>query len=222
MVSGSIADGDTLSEEFYSDGEYVYMRSKNSNYRVSVIPIKEKSFKDYLPLILILALILVLIVLAGYIYLRHPEIIPAFVGAVKERFEKNGKQESNAPKNDGSHLEMLMMVDESSANALISDSIAKSLISSEKDSVETQGKRHATVNVDTICEAFSAGDTVDINRMKEKGIIPNDSFTVKVLARGVMDKPLTVMANSFSMGAVKMIALTGGEAKRVRSTKTDK
>jgi ribosomal protein L15 len=58
--------------------------------------------------------------------------------------------------------------------------------------------------------------------MKEKGLIPKDSFTVKVLARGVIDKPLTVLANSFSICAVKMIALTGGEAKRVRSTKTDK
>jgi ribosomal protein L18E len=191
------------------------MRSRNGNYRVSVIPIREKGFADYLPLILILLLLFVLITLGVYIYLRHPEIIPAFVGAIKERFEKNSKQESNVPKNDGSHLEMLMMVDESCANALISDSIAKSLISNVKDSIVTNGKSHAIVNIDTISETFSSGDTVDINKMKEKGLIPKDSFTVKVLARGVIDKPLTVYANDFSPSAVKMIALTGGKAVKV-------
>ena len=50
--------------------------------------------------------------------------------------------------------------------------------------------------------------------MKDKGIIPRDAKYVKVLARGIIDKPINIIANSFSLSAVKMIALTGGSARR--------
>jgi ribosomal protein L15 len=54
--------------------------------------------------------------------------------------------------------------------------------------------------------------------MKDKGIIPSDAKYVKVLARGIIDKPINIIANSFSLSAVKMIALTGGSAKRAPTT----
>ena len=58
---------------------------------------------------------------------------------------------------------------------------------------------------------------MDINLLKEKTLIPYDTGYLKVLARGVIDKPLTVYADDFSLQAVKMIALTGGEAVRART-----
>ena len=116
-------------------------------------------------------------------------------------------------------LETLLAVDESYANNLISDQVAKSLIAEDVTVVETDGKRRCILNLDTISESFSAGETVSINDFKRKGLIPSDARYVKILARGVIDKPITILANSFSLPAVKMIALTGGSAKRVRTVK---
>ena len=58
--------------------------------------------------------------------------------------------------------------------------------------------------------------------MKEKGLIGKDVLYIKVLGAGVIDKPLHVSANAFSLSAVKMIALTGGTAKKARSIKIKK
>ena len=43
-----------------------------------------------------------------------------------------------------------------------------------------------------------------------------------MLARGIIDKPLYVYANDFSLAAVKMIALTGGKAIKVNTTQRNK
>ncbi len=39
---------------------------------------------------------------------------------------------------------------------------------------------------------------------------------VKILARGVMTKRLTVIADKFSLQAVKMITLAGGHAEQIK------
>jgi ribosomal protein L15 len=97
--------------------------------------------------------------------------------------------------------------------------MAKSLLEESDVSVETTGKGRASVNVDKISESFSAGYTVDINSMKEKGLIGKDTLSVKVLAGGIIDKPLFVRANSFSAASVKMIALTGGHAYKTKTSR---
>ncbi len=106
------------------------------------------------------------------------------------------------------------------ADSLISNSLAKSLIRRE-ESVVTDGKRRGIVNVDTLSRSFSSGERVDINALKSHSLIPYDTGYIKVLARGVIDKPLFVYANDFSLSAVKMIALTGGRAVKV-ATETKK
>ena len=106
----------------------------------------------------------------------------------------------------------LLVTDEAHASALISDAGAKSLLRKSEVKIKTRGDKRAVVNIDVISAVFKSGERVDINSMKEKGLIPEDCAYVKVLARGVIDKPLTVTANSFSLAAVKMIALTGGKA----------
>ena len=69
--------------------------------------------------------------------------------------------------------------------------------------------------MDTISDSFAQGDRVDVNSLKEKGLVTPETAYIKVLARGSIDKALSVYANDFSLSAVKMIALTGGEAKKV-------
>ena len=70
----------------------------------------------------------------------------------------------------------------------------------------------AIVNLSAINDAFSAGDTVTIESLKEKGLIPSKAQRVKILANGKLDKSLDIEADSFSVQAVKMITLTGGTA----------
>jgi ribosomal protein L15 len=75
---------------------------------------------------------------------------------------------------------------------------------------EYHGTKKAEINIDTISACFSAGDKVTLNTLKEKGLVSRQAGSVKILARGRLDKPLTVVAQKFSVAAVKMIAMTGG------------
>ena len=79
---------------------------------------------------------------------------------------------------------------------------------------QTSGKK-GIINIDTLSANFAAGDLVTLDKLKEKGLAPRNIGQLKVLARGVLDKPLTVEAQDFSLDAVKMIVLTGGHAKRI-------
>lgn len=117
------------------------------------------------------------------------------------------------------NVENALRIDRERADDLITDSLAKDLLTKNYGTVETDGTKKRIINVDTLSENFSSGDTVDVNILKSKSLIPYDTAYIKVLARGIIDKPLKVYANDFSLSAIKMIALTGGEAIRVISVK---
>ena len=111
-------------------------------------------------------------------------------------------------------------VDVQRADDLITDGMARGLFRAGREVIRTYGYRRSIVNVDTLSEHFEAGERVDVNILKYKCLIPYDTGYLKILARGVLDKPLTVYATDFSLPAVKMIALTGGEAHKVRTEHT--
>ena len=108
-------------------------------------------------------------------------------------------------------------VDASTADALITDALAEALVMAEERVIYTEGSRHGVINVDTLSAAFAPGEEVDINRLKKKKLIAQDVGYLKVLSRGSIDKPLTVYADDFSLGAIKMIALTGGRTFHVKT-----
>lgn len=108
------------------------------------------------------------------------------------------------------------------ANAAITNALAKKLIKDEREVIYTSGKVKSIINVDTLSRSFVADDRVDVNILKKKSLVPYDTNYIKVLARGAIDKPLHVYANEFSLAAVKMILLSGGEAIRVISEKSEK
>jgi hypothetical protein len=103
------------------------------------------------------------------------------------------------------------------ANDLMSDADAKaSLKEISSDTVSyasyaSHGKKHE-VNIDVISAAFLPNETVSLDALKKKGLVSRSAKAVKILARGTLDKPLTVIAQDFSTAAVKMITLTGGRA----------
>ena len=68
------------------------------------------------------------------------------------------------------------------------------------------------INVGLISAAYQAGETVDLASLQEKGMIDGNVGRLKVLASGTLDKPLIIKADAFSVQAIKMITLTGGQA----------
>ena len=110
-------------------------------------------------------------------------------------------------------------IDVDHADELITDSLAKDLVKRGREIVFTDGSERGIINVDTLSENFSGGDRVDINILKQKSLIPYDTAYLKVLARGEIDKALSVYANDFSLSAVKMLVLTGGEAIKVTTVR---
>ncbi len=86
----------------------------------------------------------------------------------------------------------------------------------EEDASQEQKSysRKEIINIDTLSSNFNSGDTVNLDALKEKGLIPKKTDYIKVLARGTLDKHLTVEANEYSADAIKMIVLTGGKVIR--------
>ena len=103
------------------------------------------------------------------------------------------------------------------ANELISDEVVKE--ATEIKYVKSAGGKKTIINIDTISENFNDGDEVNIKVLKEKGLIQSKFGAYKVLARGVLNKKLKIVADDFSDEAIKMIILTGGEIIELKEKK---
>ena len=101
-------------------------------------------------------------------------------------------------------------VSASEVNNLITNEQALTLI---EQSIKIADKtKKIVVNIDTISQHFNANEIVTLEEIKKR--IPNvekKATYYKVLARGTLDKPLTVSADDFSLEAEKMIIVTGGK-----------
>ena len=103
------------------------------------------------------------------------------------------------------------------ADELMTDAEAEEHIEiiEETPGRERKGKFHA-INLDTICDHFEDGEKVTLDNLKAKKLAPQSCGRLKVLARGTMNKKLTIEADSFSLQAVKMITLAGGHSEMYR------
>jgi large subunit ribosomal protein L15 len=66
------------------------------------------------------------------------------------------------------------------------------------------------VNISSLEERFEAGDEVTIELMQGKGLGTRKGIPVKVLAKGELNKKLTVHAHAFSASARERIEAAGG------------
>ena len=98
------------------------------------------------------------------------------------------------------------------AQEAISDSVASHFVEVKRTEEEKKYLKKCIINIDVLSEHFETGDTVDLQALRDKGLLPPKADYVKILARGVLNKPLKVVAQDFSVDAVKMIILTGGRA----------
>lgn len=99
-------------------------------------------------------------------------------------------------------------------DGLLNDDEATSMIQ-KISGVNYEKKEKAIINIDTISDKFSEGDTVNLKSLKEKGLLADKINHYKILSRGKLDKALIMEANDFSLGAVKMILITGGKVIEV-------
>lgn len=100
------------------------------------------------------------------------------------------------------------------ADKAMTDEEAEDLMETAKDFVEKKvfGTAKAIINVDVLSNNFTAGETVTLKTLIDKNLLPKKTGYFKVLGRGVINKPLIVEADEFSINAAKMILLTGGRA----------
>jgi len=75
-------------------------------------------------------------------------------------------------------------------------------------------KEYSIVNVEQLNE-FENGTVVDLNLLKEKGIVKNNTTLLKILGSGELNKTLTVKAHKFSESARKKIESAGGKVEVV-------
>lgn len=99
------------------------------------------------------------------------------------------------------------------ADVLLADDVAK--LAMKHVTREHTGTKKTYINLDTICENFEDGAIVNLAALKEKKLVSSDIGRIKILARGHMSKQMTIEADDFSMQAIKMIVLTGGEAVEI-------
>ena len=95
-------------------------------------------------------------------------------------------------------------------DSIMNDEVAEILI--EKAEEVSDRAKVGIVNIDMLSRTFADGETVTLEEVKKrvKGFDRKVTY-LKVLARGVLDKKLTVKADAFSLQAAKMILLTGGK-----------
>ena len=113
-------------------------------------------------------------------------------------------------------LNVTITVDQ--VDEMLSDSEAEaSIMIVERDANDvSKTNKMGEINIDTISDNFASGDVVTLKALKQRKLVPSNVGRIKVLARGSIDKKLTVIADKFSLQAVKMITLAGGVAEQYK------
>ncbi len=109
---------------------------------------------------------------------------------------------------DAEHVDMLITDEEAAAKIEI--------VEKSESTKASSGNKLVEINLDTICENFEDGDTVTLEELKAKHLVNKKAGRIKILARGIMTKKLTIYADKFSLQAVKMITLAGGHADQYK------
>jgi hypothetical protein len=73
----------------------------------------------------------------------------------------------------------------------------------------------ATISLDVLDKNFLDGQKVTLEKLKKKGLVPEDCDGYNLTAGTRLTKPLYVLADDYSYAATKMIVLTGGRAIRI-------
>lgn len=135
--------------------------------------------------------------------------------------EKNGKKEAEENMEEPAVIvipeekeivhevmpEIVDHIDAEEADAMISDELALQTANYEEGA--GQGKQ-GIINIGVLDQHFEANDLITLAVLKERGLIKKNVGRLKILADGILNKPLLIKSESYSIQAIKMIELTGG------------
>lgn len=100
------------------------------------------------------------------------------------------------------------------ADALISDEMLDALLPPSEE-ILIVADQVQEISIEQLCKKFYVGDVVDVEALKDKGLMDPAMTYVKITATGEMTKKMTVCAHMFERTAAKMILLTGGDTNIV-------
>jgi len=72
------------------------------------------------------------------------------------------------------------------------------------------------VNIFALEAHFENGDTVDTQKLLEKGLVRAQNTLVKILGEGTLSKKITVKAHKFSQSAIQKINQAGGQVEEIK------
>ena len=73
-------------------------------------------------------------------------------------------------------------------------------------------KKYTILNIKDF-ESFDSGTRIDLQKLKDSGLIRNTKYELKVLGEGALTKSLTIAAHKFSGAAIAKIKEAGGEVE---------
>lgn len=218
IVSGEIAEGDIINIEEKESNGSLYAEIDNKNYCLNFSPVKIKTNKINIVAITVVLGTVFLLMLSAYLVFKSNEK-DKIVKAVSLREDTSREKDAFVLSNVTEDIEKsFFAVDKARADELINDRMAKNMIF-PGGVISASGTLVCDVSVGVISDNFANGERVDINSLRERGIIPQDTFKIKITADGSLSKELFVFANDFELSAVKMIALCSGRCSKVKSKK---
>ena len=93
--------------------------------------------------------------------------------------------------------------DEEEEDEVLDSNLSYDVVGYKKENVSRLLRTY--INLDTLCENFNANEVINLDSLKQKGLIKNDILYVKVLGRGMLTKPLHIELNEYSKEALLKI-----------------
>lgn len=195
----------------------IYAKTENPNYCLEFLPQISKNHSIKIGVILCTVGVILLLSFGGYFVFLSAEG-DARVAAVKSRATRLKQEDAFSSEQalSSEDIETYFALDAAYADGLLSNGLAREMIT-KGGVVITDGRAKAEISVGELSAAFDNEEEIDINLLKERRLIPQDSYKIKITAEGKIDKPLKIFANEFDITAAKMIILSGGKAVRVKS-----
>lgn len=75
-------------------------------------------------------------------------------------------------------------------------------------------KEYTAINLSAL-DRFAAETVVDLEKLRNSGLVKGRTPLVKILGGGELSKPLVISAHKFSGGAIRKIEAAGGKAEVV-------
>lgn len=131
-------------------------------------------------------------------------------------------EESEVEAEEKEDIDLDNFVSADTVNDLLSDEQANALIEEVVDFSPKCKDIIYWIDLSKVAKYFMNGETVTLDEIKRRiPKVPRCVTYLKVVADGTLNKKFTVVANSYSKEAVKMILLMGGKVQKITHVKIE-